>query len=152
MEDGRRARLDRVKLGSSSARFKMLQKLEFRRLPGIFAVCRFPPDAAVPAWSGLGRFTSVTRTADELSVVCPLDHVPAEHKQDIRWCCFQLAGQFAFSQVGILASFIDPLAARGIPIFAVSTYDTDYVLISEEFTEAAVECLKEAGHEMIVEP
>jgi len=129
----------------------MPQKLKFHRLPGIFAVCRLPPDTRVPEWAGRGTFNSITRTGDEVSIVCPLEHVPVEHKPDIRWCCFQLAGPFAFSQVGILASFIDPLAARGIPIFAVSTYDTDYVLISERFSAAAVACLKKAGHEMIAD-
>ena len=78
-----------------------------------------------------------------------MDQVPAEHKPDVRWCCLQLAGPFAFSQAGILTSFIDPLAASGIPLFAVSTYDTDYVLVSEELAEAALACLKQAGHEMI---
>ncbi|MGA8150179.1 MAG: ACT domain-containing protein [Terriglobales bacterium] len=126
----------------------MLQKLQFRRLPGGFAVCRLPPDAAVPVWAD-GTFTSITRTTNELSIVCPLEQVPADHKPDIRWCCFQLAGPFAFSQVGILASLIDPLAASGIPIFAISTYDTDYVLVGEEFAERAVECLKAAGHQLI---
>ena len=118
-------------------------------MSGIFAVCRLSPDAAVPTWAGGGTFTSVTRTADELSIVCPLENVPAEHRAGIRWCCFQLVGPFAFSQVGILASFIDPLAASGIPIFAMSTYDTDYVLINEEFTDAALEVLKAAGHQLI---
>lgn len=127
----------------------MLEKLQFRRMSGIYAVCRVPPHAAVPTWAGHGIFTSITRTADELSVVCPLENVPAELQSGVRWCCFQLAGPFAFSQVGILASFIDPLAASGIPIFAISTYDTDYVLISEEFTDAALRCLQTAGHELI---
>ena len=130
----------------------MVQKLKFRRLAGIFAVCRLPPNTAVPTWAVLGAFISITRTADELSIVCSREHVPSEYEEVARWCCFQLAGPFAFSQVGILASFIDPLAAGGIPIFAISTYDTDYVLISEEFFEAALECLKKAGHELISEP
>jgi uncharacterized protein len=130
----------------------MLEKLEFRRLTGTFAISRLPPEAVVPEWAGRGRLISITRSADELSIVCPLENVPAEQKQGIRWCCFQLAGPFAFSQVGILASFIDPLAASGIPIFAVSTYDTDYVLINEEFAGAALECLRDAGHELLSEP
>jgi uncharacterized protein len=127
----------------------MLEKLQFRRMPGLFAVCRLPPDAPVPGWAEGRTLASVTRTADELSIVCPLENVPAEQKPGIRWCCFQLAGPFALSQVGILASFIDPLAASGIPIFAVSTYDTDYVLINEEFAGAALECLKAVGHQLI---
>jgi len=126
----------------------MLQKLKFRRVTGIYAVCRLPPDAAVPDWAGRGTFTCITRTTDELSIVCSLEHVPAEHKQGVRWCCLQLVGPFAFSQVGILASFIDPLAASGIPIFAISTYDTDYVLIREDFAGVGLDALSAAGHEL----
>jgi len=128
------------------------QKLKFRLLPGVFAISRLPPDSAAPDWAGRSTFTCITRTADELSIVCPLEHVPAEHNQGARWCCFQLAGPFAFSQVGILASFIGPLAASDIPIFAISTYDTDYVLIIEESIGAALECLKAAGHQLIRQP
>jgi len=129
----------------------MSTKLRFRRLAGTYAICRLPPDAPFPAWAERGTLTSITRTAEELSIVCPLENVPAEHRAGIRWCCFQLVGPFAFSQVGILASFIAPLAASGIPIFAISTYDTDYVLVSGEFADAARKSLLEAGHEFVSE-
>jgi len=123
--------------------------LKFSLLPGKFAVCRLPPDAPLPDWGVNGLFTSVTRTADELSIVCPAENVPKEHKPEVPWICFKLEGPFSFTQVGILASFVDPLAERGVPIFAVSTHDTDYVLVSEEFAAAALDALQEAGHELL---
>ncbi|MBZ5572623.1 MAG: ACT domain-containing protein [Acidobacteriia bacterium] len=124
------------------------QRLKFGRLAGKFAVCRLAADAPIPAWATSGVFTSVTRTADELSIVCPLENVPQEHKPEVPWICFKLEGPFDLLQGGILASFIDPLAKRGIPIFAIATYDTDYVLIREDFADVALGALRDAGHEL----
>jgi hypothetical protein len=75
--------------------------------------------------------------------------VPQGVKAEVPWTCFQLEGPFAFQLSGILASFIGPLAEAGIPIFAVSTYDTDYVFVKEEFAAAALCALQEAGHQLI---
>jgi uncharacterized protein len=122
-------------------------ELKFSWLPGPFAVCRLSPDAPIPEWALAGPFTSVTRTADELSIVCLADNLPPNVNSEQHWMCFKLEGPFAFAQVGILAAFIDPLVANGIPIFAVSTYDTDYVLVSEEYAGITVGALQEAGHE-----
>src|SRR5271165_947845 len=112
--------------------------LRFSRMPGKFAVCRLQSDSPVPEWACSGPFTSVTRTADELSIVCAADRVPEEHQPKSRWACFKLEGPFAFSEVGVLASVIGPLAESGVPIFAVSTFDTDYVLVGEEHAGIAV--------------
>jgi len=129
----------------------MRRQLKFRQIEGRFAVCRLPADASVPDWAAAGNFVSVTRTADELSIVCPLNNVPPEHKPEVPWVCFKLEGPFNFLQVGILASFIGPLAENGVPIFAISTYDTDYVLVREDFAGAASGALQEAGHELTSE-
>jgi hypothetical protein len=99
-------------------------------------------------WPTQGEFTSFTRTADELSVVCPADDVPAEVNSSHRWICLKLEGPFPFSQTGVLLSFIEPLSNHGVPIFAVSTYDTDYVLVQEEFVVHALHCLQAAGHKL----
>lgn len=124
-------------------------RLKFRQLVGPFAIVRLAPDATVPNWATGGEFTSVTRTRDELSIVCPSGNLPQEVPAPASWQCFQLAGPFAFSETGILLSFIQPLSDAGIPIFARSTYDTDYVLIQDEFTAVALETLGRAGHEFI---
>jgi hypothetical protein len=123
--------------------------LEFSRVPGQFAVCRLPGDASVPKWAWSGPFTSVTRTADELSIVCLAKNIPTNVDCPRQWMCLKLEGPFSFSEVGILASFIDPLAKKGVPIFAVSTYDADYVLVSEEYAGVMQGALREAGHELL---
>ncbi len=115
-------------------------------LPGRFVICRFSADATVPEWAQRGGFTSITRAADELSIVCPAENLPPEHKPEPRWICLKLAGPFAFTETGILASFIDPLARARVGIFAISTFDTDYVLVQEQFSEKALAVLTDAGH------
>jgi uncharacterized protein len=127
----------------------MSQKLKFRQLRGLYAVVRLAADSGVPAWATKGDFTSITRTADELSVVCPTENVPQDIHSPHRWICFKLEGPFPFSQTGVLRSFIQPLSENGIPIFAISTYDTDYVLIQGEFGGAALDLLRAAEHELV---
>ena len=123
--------------------------LKFRQLPGTFSICRLPVDAPIPECTTAASFASITRTAEELSIVCPTGHAPQNAKCEAPWTCFKLEGPFPFAQTGVLASFIDPLAAKGVPIFAISTFDTDYVLVKQEFAETALKTLQAAGHELI---
>jgi uncharacterized protein len=127
---------------------KKRQELKFRRLPGLYAIVRLAADAAIPGWATKGDFTSITRSADELSVVCPTDNLPKDINSGPRWICLKLEGPFPFSQTGVLLSFIQPLSKNGVPIFAISTYDTDYVLVQEEFARVTLDTLREAGHEL----
>jgi hypothetical protein len=126
----------------------MPENLKFRRLPGTYAIVRLPPDAAVPEWATKGGFSSVTRTTDELSIVCAENNIPKDIDSAPRWVCLKVEGPFAFSQTGILLSFIEPLSNSDLPIFAISTYDTDYVLVQEELAGAALNLLDQAGHEL----
>lgn len=123
-------------------------KLKFRWLTGAYAIVRLAPDAVVPDWATKGEFTSITRTGDELSVVCRADNLPRNVESPQHWMCLKLEGPFPFLQTGVLLSFIEPLSQKDIPIFAISTYDTDYVLIPEEFARA-IDMLREAGHELV---
>jgi hypothetical protein len=124
-------------------------KLKFRGLRGPYAIVRLAADAAVPEWATKGEFTSITRTADELSVVCLAENLPADVHSSHRWICFKLEGPFPFSMTGVLLSFIEPLSANGVPIFAISTFDTDYVLVQEEFAEHARDRLQHVGHDLV---
>jgi len=124
-------------------------QLKFRQLPGHYAIVRLAPDAPVPDWATKGGFTSITRTADELSIVCPAENLPPDVRSSHRWIGLKLKGPFRFSLTGVLQSFIAPLSYGQIPIFAISTYDTDYVLVQEQFLDAALDVLLHAGHEMI---
>ena len=125
------------------------QKLKFRLLPGPYAIVRLAPDAPVPEWATKGDFNSVTRSADELSIVCLADNIPVDVNSESKWICLKLEGPFPFSQTGVLLSFIEPLSNNSIPIFAISTYDTDYVLVQKEFAGATLQALDKYGHQLI---
>ena len=114
-------------------------------LPDTFAICRLAGDAQIPDWAS-GDFISITRTADELSIVCPQDHVPDDVKAERGWRCLRVAGTLDFSEVGVLSALARPLADAGISIFVVSTFDTDYLMAREADLERAVVVLGEAGH------
>ena len=132
----------------------MDHQLKFRQLAGHYAIVRLAPDAPVPDWASLsnsteGEFTSITRTTDELSIVCPAENLPADVHSPHHWICLKLEGPFPFEQTGVLLSFIEPLSSSGVPIFAVSTYDTDYVLIPEDRMGGVVDLLQAAGHQLV---
>jgi hypothetical protein len=115
-------------------------------LPQTFAVCRLDPAEPVPSWAMSGDLCSVTRTPTELSVMCPQASAPAGVQAEADWRCFAVAGPLDFSLTGILASLAEPLAAAGIAIFALSTYETDYLLVKGRQIAHAVEVLAQAGH------
>jgi hypothetical protein len=111
-----------------------------------FAVCRLGNDGSVPPWAVAGVFYSITRTADELSGVCRQDAVPQGVRCERDWHCVRVAGAIPFAAVGVLASLTASLAEAGISVFAVSTFDTDYLLVKEKDWEAAVRALRRHGH------
>jgi hypothetical protein len=110
------------------------------------AVCRLPVDAAIPNWAWSGELTSITSSDDELSVVCAADPVPDDVQHTPGWRALRVHGQLDFGLVGILAGLSKALADAGISIFAISTYDTDYLLVRNEQLGAAVEALTAAGY------
>jgi hypothetical protein len=115
-------------------------------LDDLYAVVRLEPDAELPAWARGGPFWSITRSEAELSVVCRQDDVPAEASAERGWCAFEVAGPLDFSLTGIVASLVSPLSEAEIPLFVVSTFETDYLLVREQHLHAAVEALAGAGH------
>jgi len=122
-------------------------QLKYTVLPERLAVCRLDPSAPVPAGALDGAFFCVARTSDDLSIVCDEDRVPEECRAETGWTALKLEGPFPFSMTGVLAAFLDPLAQAKVPIFAISTFDTDYVLIKQEDRERAVQALAAAGHQ-----
>lgn len=118
--------------------------LRLHLLPGEFSVCRLHPDAAAPTWA-CGPLVSITRTGQETSVVCHSDHVPAGIERETGLRCARVAGRLAFTQTGILRSLTGPLADAGIPVFALSTFDTDYLLVRSEDCERARRAWTGAG-------
>lgn len=122
-------------------------RLKIVAVPGRFAVCRLLSDAQIPAWANAGHFVSVTRTPDELSIVCAEASVPAGVQCERGYAGIRVAGTLAPEMVGVLASMAGPLADAGIPILAIGTYDTDYVLVRADDLARAMEALRGAGHE-----
>jgi hypothetical protein len=123
--------------------------LHLTLLPAQFAICRLPAGSALPEWATPGALSSVSWTADETSVVCEQTSVPAGVKCDGGWRAFKVAGPMDFDLPGILLSIAKPLADAEIGILAVSTFDTDYVLVKEATFEAAVVALREYGHTVV---
>ena len=115
-------------------------------LPGEYAVCQLSPEAGLPAWATGGELFSLTRTPEEWSVVCAADRVPTDVLHTPGWAALMLHGPFDFALTGILASLLNPLHVAGVGIFALSTYDTDYVLVQEAGLDTAVAALRAAGH------
>ncbi len=114
-------------------------------LPIRLAVCRLAPDAERPAWAEAGAFSSITRTPEELSIVCAEARVPPGVRCEPGWRALMVHGPLDFSLTGILAGLAAPLAEAGVPLFALSTFETDYVLVREEELPRAARALSEAG-------
>jgi len=122
--------------------------LKLKVIPGTYAVCRLDPDADVPGWASDGRISSITKTDEELSIVCLEARVPKGVLSEKGWRCIKIQGPLPFSMTGVLASVVKPLAEAGISLFAFSTYDTDYILVKEEALDSALSALARAGHEI----
>jgi len=120
-------------------------------LPGRYAVCRLAPaDPVSPPPAGAALWCAA-RTDAELSVVCPEEHAPPGARVEPGWAALELAGPFALEgETGILSSVLDPLATAQVSIFALSTFDTDYVLVHARALPAAVAALRAAGHAVIL--
>jgi len=123
-----------------------MKKLNLSLLPHKYAVCQLHPDKHIPYWSLLGDFVSLTRTHEELSIVCQQDNVPDDIEAERGWRCLQVQGAFDFSATGVHASLAIPLAEAEISVLAIATYATDYLLIKEQNVERALQVLEQAGH------
>lgn len=118
-------------------------------LPETFAICRLDPATAIPEWLlQEASFTAITRTREELSVICPQEWLPEGMSfKEIDWRCLKLEGPFELDEPGVLAALVSPLAAAGLSVFAEATYDTDYLLVND--VETAISTLQQLGHEII---
>ncbi len=120
--------------------------LTLKLLEGQSAVCRLPAGAALPSWFVPGALSHVSWTDEELSIVCDEGRVPEDVQCERGWRSLMLRGPFAFELTGILAQVLQPLANADIGIFAVSTFDTDYVMVKQDHVHASLEALRAAGH------
>ena len=121
-------------------------KLSLQVLADRMAICRLSPGEPVPQRPKGARFWSVTCTNQETSIVQPERNVPPHWEAERGWCCLRVVGPLDFNLTGILASLATPLAEAGVSIFAISTYDTDYVLVRDDDLEEAKRALRGCGH------
>ncbi len=126
------------------------KKLTLRLLIGNYGVCRLNKETAFPRWALNSSFYSVTKTAEELSVVCAEQDIPEDVLCEKDWRILKVEGPLDFSLVGILFSISMVLAEHDISIFAISTYDTDYILVKDRDADAAVKALRENHYNVIV--
>src|SRR3954463_13006209 len=119
----------------------------FSFLKGRWSVAQLGAKEQVPEWvRSSDVFVSITRTADELSIVCPSSWIPPAVKHEPDWSVIKLHGPFPFTAIGVLASFTAALAAARISVFAISTFDTDYILVKAGRASDARDALVAAGH------
>lgn len=123
-----------------------IKSLSLSVLPQRLAICRLSPDEPIPEFLAHAQFWSATRTDEELSIVVPEEAVPACWKAEKGWCCLKVLGLFDFDLTGILASVAVPLDRAGVGIFAISTYNTDYILIKDSDLGKARRVLMASGH------
>jgi hypothetical protein len=115
-------------------------------LEGSMAICRREPGESVPVWATGGTFSAVVRTAEELSIVCPWSAVPVGVRRHGPMRALRVAGTLDLALTGVLLEIARPLASARVSLFAVSTWDTDYVLVHADDLDSAIDALHVAGH------
>ncbi len=118
-------------------------------LEEVFAVVKLPPSAKMPSWLGNGELVSVTRTAEELSVICPRAMLPAENGSERPYRALRVEGPLDPSEVGVLLSLLAPLTEASVSILSLSTFLTDYIFVPEDELARAVTALRAAGHRVV---
>jgi hypothetical protein len=121
--------------------------VDLQQVPGRLAIARLDATEALPEWAQHGApLVSITRTGKNLSVVCPEEWIPDHVQCSIGWFCLKVVGPIDLAAVGILAALVIPLRDEGISVFALATYDTDYLLLPEAQRDNAIGALVAAGH------
>jgi hypothetical protein len=124
----------------------LAKNLTLDLLPDILVVCKLPAGSKTPDWAQSGQLYVIVRTQDELSVVCQQQLIPPEVEAERGWRALKVNGQMDFTLKGILAALALPLAEAGVSIFAISTYDTDFILVRQDDLLVALSALRKAGH------
>ena len=124
------------------------KKLCLRLLEDTYGVCRLQKNDLIPSWVFQGEFYSITKTDDELSIVCLQNNIPENIQCETDWNILKIQGPLDFSLIGILSKISTLMAENKISIFAVSTYDTDYILVKKEKIENAISILENDIYEV----
>jgi hypothetical protein len=127
----------------------MARSLALRLLNDTFTINKLPQFAEIPSILAKGEMCFILRTDEELCIVCPDFMAPNNVQQELGWRCLRVEGEMKLREVGVLASITRPLADAKIPVFAISTFNTDYVFVMEEHLVNAVQALQKAGHAFV---
>jgi hypothetical protein len=122
------------------------RKLNLRILPKRLAVCRLDAEAPLPDWIEQSGFYAITRTEEELTIVCDETLVGLGVTSEKGWRCFKVEGSIDFSEIGIVFSLTRPLTESAVPVFLMSTFDTDYLMVKEKDLAKAIAALTAEGH------
>ena len=125
-----------------------MPRLELDVLAESLAICRLGADAPIPAWATARPFFAISRTSDELSIICQDVLVPAGVTVSRDWRALRLHGPFDLGLVGILFAVVAPLAAADVSIMPIATYDTDYILVRSADLPRAIDAIRRAGHDV----
>lgn len=120
-------------------------------LPESLAISRLDPQTPCPDWANVGSLASITRTTEELSIICPQEYVPEGVMADRDWRALKIQGPLDFAMVGVMAELAGLLAAAKVSIFTISTFETDYILVKADKLRRAIEALRIAGHHVVLE-
>jgi len=132
-----------------SAGSTMSRKLQFYLLNDKFSVNKLAQFAEIPAILARGEMVFVSRTDEELCIICPEFMAPNNVQQELGWRCIKIEGQFKLDEVGVMTSALMPLTEANVPAVSISTYNTDYLFVLEENLVNAVQALQKAGHEFV---
>lgn len=122
-----------------------MNQLTFILIDGIFSLCRLAPEDSIPSWTLSSDFYTISKTSDELSVVCESQYIPAGIKQDGNWKLLKIASVLDLSLTSITAKFSTALANAGVNLCVIATYETDYILVKQEKLQPAISALQNTG-------
>ncbi len=122
-----------------------MEQLTFIVMNGVFSLCSFAPQDPIPVWTMSSSFYTISKTNDELSIICESQYVPASVKQDGNWSLLKIAAVLDLSLTGITAKFSTALADAGVNLCVIATYETDYILVKQQKLQTAIAALQNAG-------
>jgi hypothetical protein len=127
----------------------MIKSITLQTLAGGYAISRLPPESAIPPWADGAGFVSISRSSEELSMVCLQSRVPGDVRVDTGWTAMRFVGPFAFGETGVVLSVVRPLSEGGLGVFVVSTFDGDHLLLKTADMPRAMALLAQAGHQLL---
>ena len=122
-----------------------MSQLNFILTDGVFSLCRLDPENAILSRALSSDFYTLSKTSEELSVVCESQYIPAFIKQDANWRLLKIAAVLDLSLTGITAKFSIALANAGVNLCVIATYQTDYLLVKQAKLQTAITALQNAG-------